>query len=167
MTAFCQFGRPQRLEHCTPAGLSAFSTTCCMTRGISAIYERNRAGDPAASGAGKCGALLATVLCALHNALRVQISIFPTMMAGTLPASNLSLPDGRLRVGTEVPLLARRYRYLSLLGEGRSAQVSSSQLQQCPNRTHQHKVPTAYGDIRIPSRLGTCCSLVPGTSQTV
>ena len=83
-------------------------------------------------------------------------------MAGLLPASNLSLPDGRLRVGTEVPLLARRYRYLSLLGEGRSAQVSSSQLQQCHNRTHQHKVPTANGHICIASRLGTYCSCAHG-----
>lgn len=38
-----------------------------MTRGISAVYERNHAADPAASGAGKCGALLATVLWALPN----------------------------------------------------------------------------------------------------
>ena len=35
-------------------------------------------------------------------------------------AAALTLPDGRLRVGTH---LARRYRYLSTLGEGVSAQV--------------------------------------------
>lgn len=40
-----------------------------------------------------------------------------------VPASSLTLPDGRLNVGCHLPLLARRYRYLSVLGEGVSAQV--------------------------------------------
>jgi hypothetical protein len=35
----------------------------------------------------------------------------------------LSLPDGRLNVGTHLPLLYNRYRYLGHLGEGVSAQV--------------------------------------------
>lgn len=35
-----------------------------------------------------------------------------------------SLSDGRLNVGTHLPLMAKRYAYLSLLGEGSSAQVS-------------------------------------------
>lgn len=40
-----------------------------------------------------------------------------------LAASALTLPDGRLNVGIHLPLLAKRYRYLSVLGEGVSAQV--------------------------------------------
>ena len=45
--------------------------------------------------------------------------------AGAVPASTagLTLPDGRLNVGTHLPLLAKRYKYLSTLGEGVSAQV--------------------------------------------
>ena len=35
-----------------------------------------------------------------------------------------SLSDGRLNVGTHLPLMAKRYAYLSLIGEGTSAQVS-------------------------------------------
>lgn len=38
-------------------------------------------------------------------------------------AAVLTLPDGRLHVGTHLPLLAQRYKYLSTLGEGVSAQV--------------------------------------------
>ena len=34
-----------------------------------------------------------------------------------------SLSDGRMDVGTHLPLMAKRYAYLSLLGEGSSAQV--------------------------------------------
>ena len=34
-----------------------------------------------------------------------------------------SLSDGRMDVGTHLPLMAKRYAYLSLLGEGTSAQV--------------------------------------------
>ena len=34
-----------------------------------------------------------------------------------------SLSDGRMDVGTQLPLMAKRYAYLSLLGEGTSAQV--------------------------------------------
>jgi hypothetical protein len=42
--------------------------------------------------------------------------------AATAPAAPppLSLPDGRLNVGTHLPLLSRRYRYLATLGEGAS-----------------------------------------------
>ena len=36
-----------------------------------------------------------------------------------------SLSDGRMDVGTHLPLMAKRYAYLSLLGEGTSAQVGS------------------------------------------
>lgn len=36
-----------------------------------------------------------------------------------------SLSDGRLNVGTHLPLMAKRYAYLSLIGEGSSAQVSN------------------------------------------
>lgn len=36
-----------------------------------------------------------------------------------------SLSDGRMDVGTHLPLMAKRYAYLSLLGEGTSAQVDS------------------------------------------
>jgi len=45
--------------------------------------------------------------------------------AGASPSSTagLTLPDGRLNVGTHLPLLAKRYKYLSTLGEGVSAQV--------------------------------------------
>jgi len=39
------------------------------------------------------------------------------------PITALTLPDGRLNVGVHLPLLGRRYRYLSTLGEGVSAQV--------------------------------------------
>jgi serine/threonine protein kinase len=38
-------------------------------------------------------------------------------------AAGLTLPDGRFNVGTHLPLLAKRYKYLSTLGEGVSAQV--------------------------------------------
>lgn len=34
-----------------------------------------------------------------------------------------TLPDGRMKVGVDLPLLSRRFRYLRLLGEGVSAQV--------------------------------------------
>ena len=39
-----------------------------------------------------------------------------------------SLSDGRLNVGTHLPLMAKRYAYLSLIGEGTSAQVWFLQL---------------------------------------
>lgn len=35
----------------------------------------------------------------------------------------ISLPDGRLNIGTHLPLLDGRYRYLGVLGEGASAQA--------------------------------------------
>lgn len=43
--------------------------------------------------------------------------------AGPSSTAGLTLPDGRLNVGTHLPLLAKRYKYLSTLGEGVSAQV--------------------------------------------
>ena len=36
---------------------------------------------------------------------------------------NQTLSDGRMNVGTHLPLMAKRYAYLSLIGEGTSAQV--------------------------------------------
>jgi hypothetical protein len=50
-------------------------------------------------------------------------------LAGPPPptdVAHLTLPDGRLNVGTHLPLLAKRYRYLSTLGEGASAQVTAA-----------------------------------------
>lgn len=46
-------------------------------------------------------------------------------MAPPPPPAQLTLPDGRLHVGTHLPLLAQRYKYLSTLGEGASAQVGA------------------------------------------
>lgn len=49
-------------------------------------------------------------------------------MANKSPAPSLNsqtLGDGRLSVGTHMPLLAKRYSYLSVIGEGASAQVST------------------------------------------
>lgn len=40
-----------------------------------------------------------------------------------VPPAQLTLPDGRLHVGTHLPVMAGRYKYLSTLGEGVSAQV--------------------------------------------
>jgi hypothetical protein len=37
-----------------------------------------------------------------------------------------TLGDGRLNVGTHMPLLAKRYSYLSVIGEGASAQACSA-----------------------------------------
>ena len=37
-----------------------------------------------------------------------------------------TLSDGRLNVGTHLLLMAKRYAYLSLIGEGTSAQVRRS-----------------------------------------
>ena len=39
-----------------------------------------------------------------------------------------SLSDGRLDVGTHLPLMAKRYAYLGLIGEGTSAQVHRTQI---------------------------------------
>ncbi|DBA94072.1 TPA: hypothetical protein ACH3X1_001720 [Trebouxia sp. C0004] len=50
-----------------------------------------------------------------------------------VPGTNSVLPDGRLKVGTNLPLLARRFRYLRLVGEGTSAQVILAE------DTHSHK----------------------------
>jgi homeodomain interacting protein kinase len=47
-------------------------------------------------------------------------------LAAASATAQLTLPDGRLHVGTHLPLLAQRYRYLSLLGEGVSAQVGAA-----------------------------------------
>ncbi len=41
-----------------------------------------------------------------------------------------TLSDGRLNVGTHLPLMAKRYAYLSLIGEGTSAQVRRGPLRQ-------------------------------------
>ena len=47
-----------------------------------------------------------------------------TGMAGSSwEAGPSTLGDGRLDVGTHLPLLGKRYRYLNLLGEGTSGQV--------------------------------------------
>ena len=60
--------------------------------------------------------LQSTVGSALLYQDTTTAALFPT-------ALTLTLPDGRLNVGTHLPLLAKRYKYLSTLGEGVSAQV--------------------------------------------
>lgn len=57
-----------------------------------------------------------------------------------------TLGDGRLGVGTHMPLLAQRYRYLSLLGEGTSAQV--------PHPLTAHAMDVC-GRISMPGRIST------------
>lgn len=44
-------------------------------------------------------------------------------VGSTWEAGTGGLSDGRLDVGTHLPLLGKRYRFVSLLGEGTSAQV--------------------------------------------
>ena len=57
------------------------------------------------------------------------------------PGTGQTLGDGRLQIGTHMPLLAKRYRYLDLLGEGASAQVpahcSRGELWQHAHAAHQ------------------------------
>ena len=69
--------------------------------------------------------LLSTVACERMYAVAASTA---SAAAATTPTDNhhrphLVLPDGRLDVGTHLPLLASRYKYLSTLGEGVSAQV--------------------------------------------
>ena len=67
--------------------------------------------------------------------------------AATAPAAAAhTLPDGRLHCSTALPLLAKRYRYLSTLGEGVSAQVSQRALIQswsCQRATQATSVAPA------------------------
>ncbi|EFN56857.1 hypothetical protein CHLNCDRAFT_51650 [Chlorella variabilis] len=96
--AFAEFlSGAGRLETAVlPSATSSASPLLCLTRGLSAVI-------PPSSGGGGGGA---------------------TSSAPAAPAAaQLTLPDGRLNVGTHLPLLARRYKYLSSLGEGVSAQV--------------------------------------------
>eukprot|EP00887_Chlorella_sp_A99_P001084 scaffold14.g1084.t1 len=53
---------------------------------------------------------------------------------GALPAPSLTLPDGRMSLGTHLPLLGGRYRYVSTLGEGVSAQVLLAEDSLAPGR---------------------------------
>ncbi|DBA71775.1 TPA: hypothetical protein ACH3X2_011041 [Trebouxia sp. C0005] len=55
------------------------------------------------------------------------------MVSAVVPETHSILPDGRLKVGINLPLLARRFRYLRLIGEGTSAQVILAE------DTHRHK----------------------------
>ncbi|KAL0022819.1 hypothetical protein WJX79_002192 [Trebouxia sp. C0005] len=55
------------------------------------------------------------------------------MVSAVVPETHRILPDGRLKVGINLPLLARRFRYLRLIGEGTSAQVILAE------DTHRHK----------------------------
>ncbi|KAL0047800.1 hypothetical protein WJX82_000227 [Trebouxia sp. C0006] len=51
----------------------------------------------------------------------------------SVPETNSILPNGQLKIGINLPLLARRFRYLRLVGEGTSAQVILAE------DTHSHK----------------------------
>ena len=59
------------------------------------------------------------------------------------PSTGQTLGDGRLQIGTHMPLLAKRYRYLDLLGEGASAQVPIRAL--CRWKLWQH-MHAAHGE---------------------
>ena len=69
----------------------------------------------------------------LHTLLGLTMRLdIPSMVTGageeqpesrSSPPHSQSLSDGRLNVGTHLPLMAKRYAYLSLIGEGTSAQV--------------------------------------------
>ncbi|KAL4854275.1 Serine/threonine-protein kinase AFC3 [Chlorella vulgaris] len=94
--AFVEYlGGPGRLETTTlPATASTSSPLLSLTRGLGTTIPRKHAAAAGCAGPPP-----------------------PTDVA------HLTLPDGRLNVGTHLPLLAKRYRYLSTLGEGISAQV--------------------------------------------
>lgn len=61
----------------------------------------------------------------LTAGIRKIFSPPPTAPGGppTAAAQLLTLPDGRLNIGTHLPLLNGRYKYLATIGEGVSAQV--------------------------------------------
>ena len=64
-------------------------------------------------------------------------------------AAGATALGGRLAVGTHLPLLGRRYRYLSLLGEGASAQA------RLPHQALSHTLAfAASGCLGDPSVLG-------------
>ncbi len=76
----------------------------------------------------------------------------PAAAAQQQQQQRLTLPDGHLNVGTHLPLLAGRYKYLSTLGEGVSSRVGAGNL-------HISDVvpPTLEGGVS--SRVGfSCCS---------
>lgn len=122
-----------------PGATSSFSPLLALTRGIGAVLPATAAAAAAAPATAITGRL---PLCPVHPFTKVVLACridaaqpcnptasFVRPCAGVAAASataQLTLPDGRLHIGTHLPLLAQRYRYLSLLGEGVSAQVGAA-----------------------------------------
>jgi hypothetical protein len=135
--AFTEFmGVAGRLETAPIVPVTAYSPLLALTRGLANVIPAGGTpgelqSDPElivparAAAAGKGQLVFDTygfVKCGLEPA--PGFAGLPPQAA--LPAAErLTLPDGRLNVGTHLPLLARRYRYLSTLGEGVSAQVGA------------------------------------------
>jgi hypothetical protein len=97
--AFSEYSSADRLEAASlpPTG-SALNPLVALTRGLTAVLPARGA----AAGAAPAAAPPA---------------------AAAQKHQRLTLPDGHLNVGTHLPLLAGRYKYLSTLGEGVSSRV--------------------------------------------
>jgi hypothetical protein len=100
-SAFSCFKALDRLENADPVRPAAYNPTVLLTRGVAGVIGQQRT----------------AVLSGRAHA------------AGVL--QNFTRPDGRLNVGTQLPLLAQRYQYLSVLGEGVSAQVRIHSVTTC------------------------------------
>jgi hypothetical protein len=91
--------------------------------------------------------------------------------AAALQGSRATLRDGRLAVGTHLPLLAKRYRYLSLLGEGASAQVPLPAKLTCNARRARTwgwrscSLPLHGCSMRLPANSRLACQRMPVTGR--
>ena len=138
--AFAGYNSSRLENQPLPSATPTFSPLLALTRGIAALLPTSAAAAAAGASKGKSqlalrhacplasgGRSLATHCVALNaspaDSLCLCLYPVPAGAPASSAAAQLTLPDGRLHVGTHLPLLAHRYRYLSSLGEGVSAQV--------------------------------------------
>ncbi len=143
-SAFSDFTRVASVEaQALPPASGAGRPLLALTRGLAATAGGTSAGQPhtnrlwflALQGARSWHS--ATIACAQRDEHVCKLLQSPAGMPlpgasggstssyAATAKSQLTLPDGRLHVGTHLGLMAGRYRYLSTLGEGVSAQVGA------------------------------------------
>lgn len=109
------------LPSCSKAGASP---TLCLTRGLN-LLGKELPGAVAAQARRACRQA-AGRLTGRWSRRRDRHGAC-TPCAGAAAQQSLTLPDGRLNVGTQLGTLAGRYRYLSRVAEGVSSQVWGAQ----------------------------------------
>ena len=126
--AFQPFQALQSLQQTACTCPSPFSVPVQLTLGLTALHQAGAQSpcSPSSSSAPNMSCSSSRQHGSCKNSVHLDIGKDVAIKPPAPSLNSQTLGDGRLSVGTHMPLLAKRYSYLSVIGEGASAQVSTA-----------------------------------------